>query len=154
MRSMKDGHTYGEYWTRTGFQNFVMSQIMLIVPAPKIRFPMSTEKIYTLKRFMWKQSSIVTLKQTSCYTVKLSHSTEETRETLFRMRGTLNILFHHRNKRRSFVLQQTRNIVCLHCAVPQGLHSQLDWELYFCALMSFNVAMVVQGVWFLSASVH
>lgn len=73
MRSMKDGHTYGEYWTRTGFQNFVMSQIMLIVPAPKIRFPMSTEKIYTVSS--WFSNSLLVL----LYTVMLKPATVRTR---------------------------------------------------------------------------
>lgn len=50
-----------------------MSQIMLIVPAPKIRFPMSTEKIYTVGS--WFSNSLLVL----LYTVMLKPATVRTR---------------------------------------------------------------------------
>ena len=68
-----DGHMYGEYWTRTGIHNFVMSQIMHIVLAPKIRFPMSIEKIYTVSS--WFSNSLLVL----LYTVMLKPTTVRTR---------------------------------------------------------------------------
>lgn len=57
-----DGHMYGEYWTRTGFQNCAMSQFILVVPALKrFRFPVSTEKTYTVEQLVLKQPPSVTL---------------------------------------------------------------------------------------------
>lgn len=77
-------------WFTDGFL-FAMSQIMLIVPTPKIRFPTSTEKIWRLQQSNVKKKNNLLVSNSACAsicTVMLKHATVRTRgKTHFWLEG-------------------------------------------------------------------